>query len=1143
MPHHAFITNTGEKTLKKRLRELIEHSDQLKFLVGFFYFSGWGQLYDTLKGRQDIEIRVLVGLDVDKTLFRTMELARAMDEKSDDEKADDFFDSLLNAINSDQMDTEEFYRQVQYFVGLIEQGRLKIRKTAEPNHAKLYIFKIKEQLKGIADCKFITGSSNLTRAGISEQNEFNVEIGDYGTDKAEQYFDQLWDTAIEITEEPQRKKDLLDTIRNRSQAAQVTPFEAYVKVLKTYIDLQEQKRIKPHVQRLLEKRGYKNYSYQSDAVNQALTIMENYNGVVIADVVGLGKSVIASMIACNLNKRGVVICPPGLMGDKKAQSGWKMYLEHFKLHDWEVFSCGDLENACQYLQEYGEDVEVVIVDEAHRFRNQDTQSYELLSAVCQGRQVMLLTATPFNNTPADIFSLLKLFIVPGKSKITLDENLEARFSFYEGLFRRLSFIRKNYESTDPVKRLRAEGYYQQLFGSLPVNISLVQDKTHQMAQEIRAVLEPVMIRRNRLDLKRDPVYAAEVSELSKTQDPNELFFELSPEQSRFYDSVINEYFGEYGKFKGAIYQPFSYEKKVDEEELDEEGNRQLQQQRNLYDFMRRLLVKRFESSFGSFSQSISNFIRVHECVQKFIENSSGKYILDRKLIERIYDLDEENIEQELLEFAARLEEQKAPKNNRIYDTNKFQLQEDFLNDINSDLNLLRNIQKKVLDLNLVANDPKAKRLIREVKEILSIPPKAHEPKRKVIIFSEYVDTVKHLRPMLESAFDDRVFSVEGSLSVSQNEELLANYDASIKPNKQEDDYDILLTSDKLSEGYNLNRSGAIINYDIPWNPTRVIQRVGRINRIGKKVFDELYLYNFFPTEAGADIIRSRQIASQKMFLIHNTLGEDAKIFEADETPSPAELFKRVNANPEELEDESLFTKIRSRYLAIKKAHPEVIERVENLPVRVKTAKKSAEYRLLVFRRKALGLFIHSATNSDQAEGLIQNILMDEALSWIECEKYEPLLPLSEQFWGYYEQIKSYRQIYRATKTESSLPIKALSNLQTALKFYKSELEGFLPFIRMLVIDLKQYHTLSKYSLRRLSGHELKPDKPKELERFKEEIKYLHNKLGDNYLDIIKKRVGDNYHEIIIAVENRKKPNDDRTGNTGPERTSPSGDKD
>ena len=99
MPHHTFITNTGDKTLKKRLGELIEHSGTLKFLVGFFYFSGWGQLYQTLKDRTDIEIRVLVGLDVDKKLFRTIETARDMAERSDDEKSDLFLRKIGTVTN------------------------------------------------------------------------------------------------------------------------------------------------------------------------------------------------------------------------------------------------------------------------------------------------------------------------------------------------------------------------------------------------------------------------------------------------------------------------------------------------------------------------------------------------------------------------------------------------------------------------------------------------------------------------------------------------------------------------------------------------------------------------------------------------------------------------------------------------------------------------------------------------------------------------------------------------------------------------------------------------------------------------------------------------------------------------------------
>ena len=205
--------------------------------------------------------------------------------------------------------------------------------------------------------------------------------------------------------------------------------------------------------------------------------------------------------------------------------------------------------------------EFVIVDEAHRFRNEDTQSYEWLSTICRNRKVILLSATPFNNTPADIFSLLKLMIVPGKSKITLDENLEAQFAHYNASFRRLSYISRYYNAGGD-KQKRAEKYYRDMFEeSGSIDLNRVHSESHLLAEKIRNTLEPVLIRRNRLDLRSDPVYSKEISELSEVADPKELFFELTSDQSQFYDQVVNLYFGEKGQFKGAIYQPFLYEKR------------------------------------------------------------------------------------------------------------------------------------------------------------------------------------------------------------------------------------------------------------------------------------------------------------------------------------------------------------------------------------------------------------------------------------------------------------------------------------------------------------------------------------------------------------------------------------------------------
>ncbi|HYX06004.1 MAG TPA: SNF2-related protein, partial [Bacteroidales bacterium] len=641
MDSKNFITNSKTRSLRKRLHELIHHSNELKFLVGFFYFSGLEELYDAIKDRDDLIIKILVGLDVDEKFEHIFELAVPQDSFTNEDKIDRFFESLGKALNAEELDQESFFRQVHFFVRLLEEKRLLIRKTIDPNHAKLYLFKIKDDVQTLInnDSRFITGSSNLTSAGLQRQHEFNVEIGDYGTKDAETYFDELWETAIPITEIDRRRKYLINLIRYKSQAAYVTPYEAYVHILKTYLDLMEQKTVKPQVIRLLEDKGYTTYQYQLDAVNQALSIIGQYNGVIIADVVGLGKSIIASMIAKNLGKRGMVISPPGLMGDREGQSGWHKYINDFKLYDWELRSSGNLEKAVDYLREYGDDIEVVVIDEAHRFRNQDTADYELLNTICRNRIVILMTATPFNNSPADIFSLLKLFIVPGKSKITLDNNLDGRFNHYDFIFQRLSYISKYGRSKDPIKRGRAEQYFELLFGQLPINMEMVKQRAHQLSREIRYALEPVLIRRNRIDLVKDSEYRKEVTNLSTVENPEELYFGLDVVQLQFYDKVINEYFGDGGVFKGAIYQPFNYEKKRSMDRLDVNENRAFQQQRNLFEFMRRLLVKRFESSFGSFRKSIENFERIHEIVLKFIENSGGRYILDRRLIEKIYEED------------------------------------------------------------------------------------------------------------------------------------------------------------------------------------------------------------------------------------------------------------------------------------------------------------------------------------------------------------------------------------------------------------------------------------------------------------------------------------------------------------------------
>ena len=664
----TFITNNETKLLKERISGIIGFSKELKFLVGFFYYSGIKELYNAIRSNPNLKLYVLVGLNVDKTIHGMIEYGES-GNFTGSKHQDQFLQSVIKSINIDEFDIPDFYEQAKFFIRAIIDDKLIIRKTREPNHAKLYFFKIQDDLSQLKRSCFITGSSNLTRAGLSQQNEFNVEISDYGTEEAEQYFDELWkpENSVKITEDKVFKHELIEVLTKATLLAEVTPYEAFAFVLKTYLELHKPATIREYVFQLLEKKGYRRYKYQIDAVAQALSIIEQNGGVIISDVVGLGKSIIASMVAKCLNKRGIIICPPALKGGLSdgEWTGWEKYKRDFELHDWEIQSLG-LESlrATLNLVQNEKDYEVIIVDEAHRFRNQDTEAYEVLSNICRDKIVILLTATPFSNTPADIFSLLKLFIVPGKSNLTLSNNLDDKFRQYSQVFKRLSNIKKNHNSSDKKKRESALADYKTLFESDKIDLKKVTERAKYLSKDIRNVISQVTIRRNRIDLKKDPEYSKEIYELSEVKDPHEAFFELTPEQSAFYDRVIKEFFGEGGRFTGAIYRPYVYEAGkigLPEDKLGEEENREALMQKNLYDFMRRLLVKRFESSFGAIEQSIRNFKSITEKVQQFIRNSGGKYILDRKLIDQIYELDEDEIAEKLEEFEAKLVSGVYPK--------------------------------------------------------------------------------------------------------------------------------------------------------------------------------------------------------------------------------------------------------------------------------------------------------------------------------------------------------------------------------------------------------------------------------------------------------------------------------------------------
>ena len=1078
--------------LQSKLKELCAKSSGIKILVSFFYFSGIKTFYNSLRENPDITLQILVGADTEQIAGRVVECFLSEKDDfgetltyTDNEIRERYLNSLRNIAASPEFDKKIFYERIGFFLEMLRNDRIIIRKTTGEHREKLFIFDGGKDKGLFENPAWITGSSNLTMPGLDADSDVDIIASDCGSEEVDALFEFLWEDSVTLTEDPPTKQAILDIFEKESMVSPVTPYEAYILALKKYLELQQQTNASEYINQLLERSGFRKYRYQIDAVNQALNILEEYNGVILADVVGLGKSVIGSLIAAAMPKRGrgIIIAPPGLIGDEgRAKGGWRDYANQFRLN-WEIFSCGKLDAALEYCRS-NPDIEVVIVDEAHRFKNQDTQDYELLSHICRGKKVILLTATPFNNRPADIFSLLKLFIVPGRCKITLDNQLTNRFGYYDQLFRTLSEVQKYHHSPEPDKRKKAENSYRKLKLKLDgvqmspsdgqIGLADVRRWSQDLAQEIRHILEPVIIRRNRIDLKNDPDYRDEVTELSDMMPPVEQFFKLSEEQSRFYDQVLNGYFSENGKFKGAIYRPFIYEQKLTGT-LDAADNREMVLQSNLYDFMRRLLVHRFESSFGSFTQSLENFLSIHKKALAFIERT-GKFILDRKLLEKIYNSDDAEISEALEAYETMLNDAVLPKNNKIYELDTFASKNKFLQDIRNDIALFEELIGKVADLGLAQDDPKAECLANAIEAVLegthpAIVPQHGEPVRKIIVFSEYADTIRHLEKYLTGKFGREIISVYGTVSAALAANIEANFDASYKK-EQKNQFQILLATDKMSEGHNLNRAGLVINYDIPWNPTRVIQRVGRINRIGKKVFQQLYIFNFFPTEQGATIAKSREIAAAKMFMIHNTIGEDAKIFDIDETPSASSLYHKLQQNPDEREQESFLTTAKREFLEAKEKHPEVVAKVSKLPGRIKTARFSEENSLVLFKQKGLALFcLHIDYENNMRK---KQIPVESALKSMKCAFEAEKIALSSNFWTAYNEAGKYKETFAdGTKNIQSVEYKAVGNLQAAIEFCEeNSLPERLPFLRNLLNDITDYGSLPDYTLRKLEVHNI-----------------------------------------------------------------------
>jgi superfamily II DNA/RNA helicase len=819
----------------------------------------------------------LVGLQTDRTAYELLEKAKEKGELHMESHA-----SAKEQVPKDVLaelersaDTTEIETGVHKFVEWIRSGKLEIRAHPSANlHAKVYIMTFAEgdRDKG----RVITGSSNLSQSGIQDNLEFNVELKnrsdyDFAIDK----FNELWAMAVDVS------KPYEDTVINKSPYAHFTPYELYLKFLYEYF--QGELNRPSELEGMYVPLGFKKLKYQEEAVLSTRKVLDEYGGAFLSDVVGLGKTYMAALLAQQLDGRCLVIAPPHLL-DKNSPGSWPNVFGDFHVPHTDFESAGKLDALLERdISKYTN----VFIDESHRFRTETNQTYEMLAQICRGKRVILVSATPLNNTPRDILSQIKLFQNGKNSTIPNVRNLEAFFSKLE----------KNLHGLD---RQRDREEY---FRHVKANAKATREK----------VLKYLMIRRTRSEIVK--YYGVDLNQqglkFPDVADPKPLFYKFSKTENEIFTETIRLLVQE---FKYARYKPLTYYEGEHEE-------RDVQSQRNLAKFMRILIVKRLESSFYAFRLTLDRFIKSY--VRVIEEFGKGHVYISKQYINKIFDLLESDDQQAIDQL---LSEDKAEK------LKAKDFSPEFISDLENDLTILRAVEKHWQQ---ITRDPKWE----SFREMLTTT-KALKGS-KLIIFTESRETAEYLADRISNEVEPKVVLFTGHTDDAVRKQVIANFDA--RAFQPKDDHRILVATEVLSEGVNLHRSNIVMNYDIPWNPTRLIQRVGRVNRVDTK-FDTIHTYNFFPTEEGNDLIKLKEAAEAKIHAFIEMLGADARLLTEGEEIKSHDLFTQLNSKKtitgeEGAEDSELefLTEIRE----VRDKNPLLFTRIKRLPKKARSSRMLA----------------------------------------------------------------------------------------------------------------------------------------------------------------------------------------------------------
>ncbi len=912
-----FIVDNSDEDWKvlNYLAEWSEISNKFDIATGYFEIGALLALDG--KWQKLDQVRILMGDEVTKRTQLTLNdgIARIK--------------SLLDDSVEREKQKNDFLTGVGQIVEAIGSGKIKCRVyTKKKFHAKAYITHSKLAVVGSSA---LVGSSNFTFPGLTGNVELNVQLR-REVEELQQWYEVHWNEAEDVTEQ------VLQVIERHTR--EYLPFEVYAQSLKAYFNNYEEtagdwERHHSRMYPVLDQ-------YQRDGYGAMLKIGAKYGGAFLCDGVGLGKTFIGLMLIERLvdfGRKRVLLVVPKSGREPVWESAIRRYLPHLfgQYSTLKIINHTDLQRVgvdwAQELQDHKDNADVVVVDEAHHFRNpttkKDTSRYWQMNDLAKGKQLFMLTATPINNRLIDLQHLIEHFTQheTGHFKETLG------IHSLPGYFRTLE--------KELAKRMGSETIQGELPG---------QEAGDLLSQD--SLFRELVVQRSRAYVKASQKAAGATEAMfPKREAPKVADYSIKKTYGKLLGMVEKAFNKRQPLFALPMYYPLAYTKVPLEDGFEE--NRQKQ----VVGLIRILFLKRFESSASAFESSCQQllkkvlaFVQVNSTTKHEIVTLERWRIHQEELIGSVQkrqnnlfgdDLEDDSEQDEDIvseEMLANFE----PLDRDLFDVPQIlseSLQD--LNQIAEFLNELRQFKP--------SHDNKLQALIK----LLKTDPVLK--KHKVMIFSEFSSTARYLAAELVKAGIQGVDQIDSATKRSRGDVIRQfspyynNMTSQALADKGHTETRVLIATDVLSEGLNLQDATRLINYDLHWNPVRLMQRIGRVDRrmnpeIEKKLIKDhpdvkairgtVEYWNFLPPDELDELLKLFKKVSSKTLLISKTLGiEGKKLLRPEDDFAALKDFNHAyEGEPTVLENMHL------EYQRLLATHPDLPARLEALPGRVFSGK-------------------------------------------------------------------------------------------------------------------------------------------------------------------------------------------------------------